>query len=122
MTDDIKLEAKAILDTLAFTPFEQCLEITRDFAHFPPCPGVYAIRHRHEGLLYLGKTNNLGTRFNGGHKAFTWAWLDFYHPSDVRIAIKALDRWGKPGLLSEVEAILLRATEPPYNAQIPIEG
>jgi len=122
MTDNSKREAKAILDVLAFTPFEQCLTITREFSHLPTRPGIYAIRHQQEGLLYLGKTNNLGTRFNGGHKAFTWAWLDLYHPEEVRIALQALDRWGNPGLLSEIESILLRATEPPYNAQIPMES
>jgi hypothetical protein len=50
-----------------------------------------------------------------------WAWLDLYPPADVRIIFYPLDRWGNPALLSEVEAELLRATEPPYNAQIPME-
>jgi hypothetical protein len=121
MTTPFQQEAQQILETLAFTPFEQCLVIDRKFAQFPARPGIYAVRHRIEGLLYLGKTNDLSSRFNGGHKAFTWAWLDLYPPKDVRIAIKALDRWGNPGLLSELEAILLRATEPPYNVKIPME-
>lgn len=60
------------------------------------------------------------SRFGGGHKAFTWAYL--YSPADVRIVFFPLDRWGNPALLSEVEAIILRATEPPYNAQIPMES
>jgi GIY-YIG catalytic domain len=121
MTDS-QQQAKVILDRLAFMPFEQCLAIDRQFNHFPARPGIYAIRHRIEGLLYLGKTNDLGTRFNGGHKAFTWAWLDLYHPADVRIAIAALGRWGNPALLSELEAMLLRAAEPPYNVKIPRES
>jgi hypothetical protein len=29
--------------------------------------------------------------------------------------------WEKPALLLELEALILRATEPPYNAQIPTE-
>lgn len=106
---------------LVSTDFDLCLEIDRNFNKLPRSPGIYAIRHRTDGLLYLGKTNDLSTRFNGGHKAFTWAWLDLYAPSDVRIAIERLDRWGKPGLLLELEAILLRATEPPYNVKIPME-
>jgi hypothetical protein len=118
---DTQQQARLILAELAFMPFDQCLEIDRKFHHFPHRPGIYAIRHHTEGLLYLGKTNDLRTRFNGGHKAFTWAWLDLYPPVDVRIAVAALDRWGNPGLLSEIEAILLRATEPPYNAKIPME-
>jgi excinuclease UvrABC nuclease subunit len=118
---DLQQQAREILDRLAFTDFDLCLEIDRTFNHLPRAPGIYAIRHRTDGLLYLGKTNDLSTRFNGGHKSFTWAWLDLYQPSDVRIAIERLDRWGKAGLLLELEAILLRATEPPYNVKIPME-
>jgi GIY-YIG catalytic domain len=118
---DLQQQAREILDRLAFTDFNLCLEINRTFHHLPRALGIYAIRHRTDGLLYLGKTNDLSTRFNGGHKSFTWAWLDLYPPGDVRIAIERLDRWGKAGLLLELEAILLRATEPPYNVKIPME-
>ena len=101
--------------------FDLCQQIDRAFNKLPRAPGIYAIRHRTDELLYLGKTNDLSTRFNGGHKAFTWAWLDLYAPGDVRIAIERLDRWGKPELLLELEAILLRATGQPYNVKIPME-
>jgi GIY-YIG catalytic domain len=84
-------QAQAILDRLAFIEFERCSEIDLNFNHLPAVAGIYAIRHRTDGLLYLGKTNNLSTRFKGGHKAFTWAWLDLYVASDVRIAIETLD-------------------------------
>lgn len=116
-----KDQAQNILDRLAFSPFDVGLPIVRNFRSFPELPGIYAVRHRTEGLLYLGKTNNLSTRFQGGHKAFTWAWLDLYNPNDVRIMIQTIDRWGNPALLSGIEAILLRATEPPYNVKIPME-
>jgi excinuclease UvrABC nuclease subunit len=115
-------EARQILDTLAFTPFEHCQLITRDFGNFPPRPGLYAVRHRAYGLLYIGKTKSLRGRFSGGHKAFLWAWLDKYDDTDIRIAIYPLSVWNDPALLSELEAIILRATEPPYNVQIPPEG
>ncbi len=85
--------ARAILDQLAFTPFEHCLAITWEFDDLPQRPGIYAIRYQHEGLLSLGKTNNLCTCFKGGHKAFTRGWLDLYHPHDVRIAISEIERW-----------------------------
>lgn len=119
---DIQQQAQLILNRLVFQSFDQCRPITRKFSDFPARPGIYAIRHQTEGLLYLGKTNDLSTRFNSGHKAFTWAWLDLYAPTEVRIAIEALDRWGNPALLLELEAILLRATEPPYNVKIPMES
>lgn len=122
MDNSSQQQAQAIIDTLAFMPFEQCQPITRDFATFPARPGLYAIRHRLHGLLYIGKTKSLRGRFSGGHKAFLWAWLDQYDNSDIRIAIYLLSAWRSPALLSELEAIILRATEPPYNVQIPPEG
>ena len=64
-----KDQAQTILDRLAFLPFEAGLPIVRNFRSFPELPGIYAVRHRTEGLLYLGKTNNLSTRFNGGPSA-----------------------------------------------------
>ena len=121
MSASIQQEARQILDTLAFKPFEQCQPISRDFTNFPSKPGLYAVRHRTQGLLYIGKTKSLRGRFSGGHKAFLWAWLDKYSDADVRIAICPLSAWKTPALLLELEAIILRATEPPYNVQIPPE-
>jgi len=69
----------------------------------------------------FGKTKSLRGRFSGGHKAFLWAWLDKYDDEDVRIAVQFISHWESPTLLLELEAIILRATEPPYNAQIPTE-
>jgi hypothetical protein len=60
-------------------------------------------------------------RFSGGHKAFLWAWLDRYSDEDVRISLYILSSWKTPTLLLELEAIILRSTEPPYNALIPTE-
>lgn len=116
------MDAIEILNYLVFSEFDAAVEITREFDVLPNRPGIYAIRHVSLGVLYIGKTNNLATRFNGGHKAFTWSWLDLYPPSTVRIVFFPLDRWGNLTLLSELEAIILRATEPPYNARIPMES
>jgi hypothetical protein len=35
--------------------------------------------------------------------------------------VEIIAHWGNPTLLLELEAIILRATEPPYNVQIPAE-
>lgn len=67
------MNAKEILDYLAFSEFSNAAELSREFESLPNRPGIYAIRHRLLGVLYVGKTNNLATRFNGGHKAFLWA-------------------------------------------------
>lgn len=118
---ELQIQAREILDAIAFTPFEQCQPLSREFSSIPARPGIYAIRHKTEGLLYIGKTKSLRGRFSGGHKAFLWAWLDKYNDEDVRIAVQVISHWGNPALLLELEAIILRATEPPYNAQIPTE-
>lgn len=118
---EIQAQAQAILDQIAFTPFDQCQPLIREFQSIPACPGIYAVRHRTDGLLYIGKTKNLRGRFSGGHKAFLWAWLDKYQDEDVRIAVRLISYSENPALLLELEAIILRATEPPYNVQIPAE-
>jgi GIY-YIG catalytic domain len=118
---ELQIQARKILDTIAFMPFEQCRPLTRGFESLPARPGIYAVRHRADGLLYIGKTKSLRGRFSGGHKAFLWAWLDKYDDEDVRIAVELIAHWGNPTLLLELEAIILRATEPPYNVQIPAE-
>jgi excinuclease UvrABC nuclease subunit len=117
----LRAEAQRILDALAFMPFDRCLPLNRQFEDIPASPGLYAVRHEHQGLLYIGKSKSLRGRFSGGHKAFLWAWLDKYDDEDVRIAIQTLSAWEDPALLLELEAIMLRATEPPYNVQIPME-
>lgn len=118
---DLNKQAQEILDAIAFMPFEQCQPLNRKFDTIPAYPGIYAIRHQSIGLLYVGKTKSLRGRFRGGHKAFLWAWLDKYDASDVRIAFQTLTYWKTPTLLLEMESIILRATEPPYNVQIPSE-
>ncbi len=118
---DLQAQARSILDAIAFTSFEQCQPLSREFSSIPARPGIYAMRHKADGLLYIGKTKSLRGRFSGGHKAFLWAWLDKYNDEDVRIAVQIISYWENPALLLELEAIILRATEPPYNAQIPTE-
>lgn len=116
---ELQAQAQIILGEIAFIPFDQCQPLSREFNNIPARPGIYAIRHKTEGLLYIGKTKSLRGRFSGGHKAFLWAWLDKYSDEDVRIAVQTISHWENPTLLLELEAIILRATEPPYNAQIP---
>jgi excinuclease UvrABC nuclease subunit len=122
MTDSkLQTQALDILNAIAFTPFEQCQSLSRELSNIPSRPGIYAIIHKTDGLLYIGKTKSLRGRFSGGHKAFLWAWLDKYNDEDVRIALEIISHWKNPALLLELEAIILRATEPPYNVQIPPE-
>ncbi len=70
MPDSTQQEARQILDTLAFIPFEQCHPLSREFTSIPARVSLYAFRHLSEGLLYIGKAKNLRDRLRGGHKAF----------------------------------------------------
>lgn len=115
MSDSIQLEARQILDTLAFTPFAQCHPLSREFATIPARVGLYAFRHSSYGLLYIGKAKNLRDRLRNGHKAFLWGWLDRYDPDDVRITFVTINQWQKPGLLYELETLILQAGASPLQ-------
>jgi hypothetical protein len=96
---EIQNQARNVLDAIAFTPFEQCQPLSRDFSDIPDFPGIYAVRHRYRGLLYIGKTKSLRGRLKGGHKAFLWAWLDQYKSEDVRIAVQTIPYSKNPALI-----------------------
>lgn len=117
--NEIEEQAKLLLQALLSMPFESCIPITREFRDLPVRPGLYAIRHRENGLLYLGKTKKLRERFRGGHKACTWSWLDDYDHRDVAISFVPLSMVDVLKLGDELESILIHATQPPYNARYP---
>ncbi|MBW4620127.1 MAG: GIY-YIG nuclease family protein [Cyanosarcina radialis HA8281-LM2] len=94
--------------------------MSRDFAELTTKPGIYAIRHRLEGLLYIGKAQDIKERFRGGHKAITWSWLEDYDHRDVAIAVREIDfqQWRR--LSSNLEGIILIWSKPPFNIRIPM--
>jgi hypothetical protein len=83
-------------------------------------PGIYAVRHRLAGLLYVGKAQDIKERFRGGHKAITWSWLEDYDHRDVAIAICEIDYWQWRSLSSNLEGIILIWSKPPFNIRIPM--
>ncbi|MDX2241536.1 MAG: GIY-YIG nuclease family protein [Leptolyngbyaceae cyanobacterium bins.302] len=116
---EIQEQAKEMLQALLSVSFESCASIAREFQALPLSPGLYAVRHRQHGLLYLGKAKKLRERFRGGHKACTWSWLDDYDHRDVAIAFVPLSMMDVLKLGDELESILIHATQPPYNAKYP---
>lgn len=112
-------EAQIILESLISKAFDSCYPITRSFADIPNRPCIYAVKHRVEGLLYIGRARNTAERFRGGHKAFLWAWLDRYDPDDVRLSFHPIAASQSLTLSSELETIILHASEPPYNVRYP---
>jgi len=59
MPQSIQQEAQAILDTLASIPFEDCIALSKEFRELPMSSGIYAVKHRTLGILYIGKTRTL---------------------------------------------------------------
>ncbi|MFM2433251.1 MAG: hypothetical protein RLZZ511_4465 [Cyanobacteriota bacterium] len=120
MTNSIEIQARIILDSLVQRPFADCVPIARDFADLTTNPGIYAVRHRDEGLLYVGKAQDIKERFRGGHKAITWSWLEDYDHRDVAIATHEIGFREWRLLSSDLEGIILVWSKPPFNIRIPM--
>ncbi len=115
--DAIDAEALRILELLNDMPFEECCPLTREFVGLPPSPGIYAVKHRTQGILYVGKSSSIRGRFKGGHKALGWAFMDRLNPGDVRIAVVTLSlQWIRLSL--QLEQIVIRQLLPPYNVRV----
>jgi excinuclease UvrABC nuclease subunit len=118
--NQIEIQAREILDSLVQRPFSDCIAISRDFAGLTTNPGIYAVRHHSIGLLYVGKAQDIKERFRGGHKALTWAWLEDYNHRDVAISVREIDYLQWLTLSSNLEAIILIWSRPPFNIRIPM--
>jgi excinuclease UvrABC nuclease subunit len=113
----LQAEALRILKVLDEMPFEECCPLTREFNELPPRPGIYAVKHRTQGILYIGKSGSVKGRFRGGHKALGWAFMDRMNPEDVRIAAVSLAfKWIRLSL--QLEQIIIRQLLPPYNERV----
>ncbi|NES25401.1 MAG: GIY-YIG nuclease family protein [Symploca sp. SIO3E6] len=119
MSESIELEAEIILHTLASTPFADCIALSKEFRELPMTAGIYAVKHRTLGILYIGKTRALRDRFRGGHKALLWAFIEELKATDIRIAFYPLDfvQWRQLSL--DLEGLIIQAVNPPYNVKIP---
>ncbi len=117
---NIQAQAQLILDFLVKLPFADCVSITHNFADLTTKPGIYAVRHRTDGLLYVGKAQDIKERFRGGHKAVTWSWLAEYRHQEVAIATYEIDFGQWRTLSSKLEGIILIWIKPPFNIRIPM--
>lgn len=120
MTDSTEREAFEILQALIARPFDDCIPVGREFPDLTTQHSIYAVRHRTEGLLYIGKSQNPKLRFTGGHKALVWCWIERYNPDDVRITAYPLDYRQWTTLSLNLENLIIQATKPPFNAKIPM--
>lgn len=119
MPDASQHEALTILNSLVSTSFENCIALSKEFRELPMTAGIYAVRHRTMGILYIGKTRLLRDRFRGGHKALLWAFIEELKATDTRITFYELGFEEWIDLSSELESLIIQAVNPPYNVRIP---
>ena len=113
----IQEEALRLLGELETMPFEDCYPLSRDFDNLPDCPALYAIKYKAIGIVYIGKSGNIKSRFRGGHKVLSWALLDRIDPSDIRIAIVPVSfEWSR--LLLQLERVAIQRRKPPFNTRV----
>jgi excinuclease UvrABC nuclease subunit len=119
MPDANQHEAQIILNYLVSIGFEDCIELSKEFRELPMNAGIYAVKHRTMGILYIGKTRTLRDRFRGGHKALLWAFIKSLEARDTRIIFYELgfEQW--ISLSAELERLIIQAVNPPYNVRIP---
>jgi excinuclease UvrABC nuclease subunit len=113
----IQAEVDRILAILQ-ADFEDCHPLIKRFSNLPMDAGIYALRERAE-ILYIGKTSNIRTRFQAGHKCLSDSLIDQRLARDLRIAAAAVV---PPELVRELERIegrLLLLVRPAYNVLYP---
>ena len=117
MSDLLKAEARSVLEKLSSTPFEDLFALSRNFDPVSSNPGFYAFRHRLDGVLYIGISNNLRRRFRNGHKALSWAFVDRLSPDDVKIATVAMGQL-TPQQVEWIETRMIQTAQPRYNSRM----
>jgi excinuclease UvrABC nuclease subunit len=114
---DLTSEALSILGSLASMPFDDCFPLLREFDALPARAGLYAVRHRESGILYLGKSLHVRNRFRGGHKALYCCYVDGFPSEDIRIAVFKVSEAQSRRLL-DLEARMIQIAKPRYNSRI----
>jgi excinuclease UvrABC nuclease subunit len=113
----IQTEVARILPILQ-ADFQVCYPLIKRFSNLPMDAGIYALRTP-EQILYIGKTSNIRTRFQAGHKCLSDALIDERIARDLRIAAAPVI---PPDLVRELERIegrLLLIVRPLYNVVYP---
>jgi len=102
--------------------FENCYPLSREFLDVPTSPGLYAVLHQTQGVLYIGMATKLRRRFRDGHKAFFWSFLEYYSPDEIRIAAigVTIERFDLKALrrLEDIETLMIRVARPRYDSRI----
>jgi hypothetical protein len=116
--NQINAEVARILEILRDS-FETCYPLIKRSSNLPQAEGIYALR-RLDQILYIGKSANIRMRFQGGHKALSYALIDGYAAQELRIAVAPLADETFATELDTIEGRLLLMVRPPYNVIYPI--
>ncbi|NJN48565.1 MAG: GIY-YIG nuclease family protein [Alkalinema sp. RL_2_19] len=98
--------------------FEDCYPLMKRFSNLPMDAGIYALRDR-AAILYIGKTSNIRTRFQSGHKCLSDSLIDERMARDLRIAAAPVVPIELVRELERIEGRLLLLVRPPYNVLYP---
>jgi excinuclease UvrABC nuclease subunit len=115
--DALTTEAIQILEQLTHQPFDECFPLVVSLTSLPKRPGIYAIRHKEEGILYIGKSLNVRQRFMDGHKALYRCYVDRLAPEEIRIAVALIADEQRRRML-DLEARMIQMIKPRYNSII----
>jgi excinuclease UvrABC nuclease subunit len=115
--DALTAEANQILEQLANQTFDECFPLLKSLSVLPKRAGIYAIRHREQGILYIGKSLDLRQRFMDGHKALYRCYIDRFEPETIRIVVVLMTDEQRRRML-DIEARMIQMTKPRYNSVI----
>ncbi len=115
--DALTAAATQILEQLVNQPFDACFPLLKSLTALPKRAGIYAIRHRDEGILYIGKSLDLRQRFMDGHKALYCCYIDRLVPETIRIAVVLMTDEQRRRML-DIAARMIQMTKPRYHSVI----
>ncbi len=113
----IQAEVDRVLLILS-ADFENCYPLVKRFSNLPLDAGIYALRGR-EKILYIGKTGNIRTRFQSGHRCLSDALIEGWKAENLRIAAVPIVPPEFVRELEKIEGRLLIIVRPSYNVLYP---
>ncbi len=118
LSDDIiQAEVDRVLLILR-ADFENCYPLVKRFSNLPLDAGIYALRGREE-ILYIGKSGNIRTRFQSGHRCLSDALIEGRKAENLRIAAAAIVPPELVRALERIKGRLLIVVRPSYNVLYP---
>jgi hypothetical protein len=116
--DKIQQEIKKAIRTFHNAQPESGIAVAPKIGDLPHKTGLYAIKHRDQSILYVGKANSYRTRFQSGHDALLRIVLGGVNPVDLYIVLYPLSgRWVE--YILDLEKQVIYCLTPEYNKRLP---